>query len=341
MRTHNVNGVPPAGERLPTRRTVLGYAAAASIASLAPALPARSDDDPQPTGYQPWWVERFPARSTVIDARSTNVLRGGSVRSDALSKMLGTAIQHLTHTARTADAWRAILGDARQIVLKFNSVDAEQLKTNEVMAEVVIAGVLAADYQARAIALVECPRPGSVRESFRRPLAGWGASIPMGDDDRSEELANYVLEADAIVNVGFLKAHRLAGMSACMKNLAYAAIRRPARYHDNGCSPYIARVIGAEPIASRLRLNIVNALRAQVAHEGEKIREPFRDFGEVLVSFDPAAVDSVALSALSDLRRVDGIEPGLEVRYLAAAGQIGVGRVRQGEIERLVVENTG
>ncbi|MCG3128705.1 MAG: hypothetical protein CHACPFDD_03596 [Phycisphaerae bacterium] len=338
MRSQRVNAPQTADLSRPTRRDLLGYAAAVSLGSVAPTL---AGDDPEPTAYQPWWVQRFPNRSTAINVRSANVLGGGNVRTSVLSQMLAISIQRLTQTTQTADAWRAILGDARRIVVKFNSVDADRMKTSDAMAEVITAGLLHADYPPSAIALVECPRPAAVRERFRRVLSGWGSPIPIGDDGATEELANYVLEADAIINVGFLKAHHLAGMSACMKNLAFAAIRRPARYHDNGCSPYVARVIGAEPVSTRLRLCIVNALRVRAAHAAELVPNAFRDFGELLVGFDPVAVDSVAHSAISDLRRTAGVEAELNVPYLAAAGHLGVGRTRPNEIERLVVDNAG
>lgn len=305
--------------------------------AAAGTRPAGNADDAGPARgprrFDPWWLSAERPRSRVVDIRSDRVLQGASVNPLAIETMLARGVQAVAETADASEAWRTILGDAQKVLLKFNKVGAELLATSPAIARALLSQISDAGYSPKLATIAEVPGP-LTRQLGVAPLPeGWGDEIPVGHD--FEPLANWLLEADAIVNIGFLKTHAIAGMSACCINLSHSAIRRPARWHANGCAPSVGEVIGSAPVASRLKLNIVNALRVVVENGADAREADLERYGGLLLGRDPVAVDSVGLSLLDVLRRRHGIESVVNVPYLAAAGRDGVGRNRPADIDRV------
>jgi len=335
----------PAGGGSPvTRRDFLGTVAAASLVALLPkpraSRPPASQAAPAPTPgiVPPWWMRRGQ-RSRVVDVRAPGAVHGWVVDENLVDVALGMAVRALTGARKRKEAWQVVLGNARRIVLKFNSVGAEVLRTTEVMARLLVGQIRASGYANAAITLAEVPEDIFSELECRPVGSGWGTPIRVGGNE--EPLANYLLEADAVVNVAFLKTHQIAGMSGCMKNISHAVIRHPARYHANACSPYVGQIVGSPPVANRLRLNLCNALRIVIRNGPEATEDDVTAYEGILAGFDPVAVDQVGLSILDAQRREQGTRPRLDVPYLSAAGRDGVGRAHPADIERVALEARG
>lgn len=274
--------------------------------------------------------------SRVIEARAPKIVRGTVADAHALRDLLGLAIERLTDDSAATEGWRRILGEARSITIKFNAVGANLMTTNDTLARVLVARLASAGYNPARVALVEAPEYLSAELGTRKPTAGWGESITVGGQPVG--LANYLLESDAVINVAFLKTHTIAGMSCTMKNLAYAVIRHPARYHGGGCSPYVAEIIGNPLVSSRLKLNLVNALQVVIDGGPDARPEAIVATQTLLCGFDPAAVDVTGQSLLIGERRRAGLSESIAVPYLRAAGSLGVGRTRVQDIERVALD---
>jgi hypothetical protein len=123
-----------------------------------------------------------------------------------------------------------------------------------------------------------------------------------------------------------------------MKNISHAVIRRPGLYHADGCAPFVGQIITAPPVASRLRLNVLNALRVVVEHGPDAREEDVFDQGSVLMAFDPLALDTAGLGALEGARRRRGLSTGLRVPYLISAAETGCGRWQPEEVDRILIE---
>jgi uncharacterized protein (DUF362 family) len=133
---------------------------------------------------------------------------------------------------------------------------------------------------------------------------------------------------DHSINLGVLKHHSIAGMSAGMKNM-YGAVSNPNKYHANNCSPYAADVNNLDPIRKKHRLTIVDAVRVQY-DRGPGFDSASMDYYHGLIlSEDPVAADVVSLEILKFLRRRNGAptlaERQQDVRYLLPAQDIGLG----------------
>ena len=328
-----------------SRRDVLSLAAGASIVVATRSVAAAANDD-NPTTTQPaseasrskpWWlVGPDHVRSRVIDTHSKHVLNASVADKLALTELIIHGVQSLTLTDNPVDAWQAILGPAKRIVLKFNGVGAPQINTTDAMARALIEALDAGNYPAGNIALVEVPEHLETQLKTRAAPRGWGAAIAIGSE--KDDLANYVYDADAIINVPFLKTHKIAGMTCCLKNLSHAVVRHPARYHQNRCSPYVGQIVGSGAITKRLKLNIVNAIRTVVDNGPDATERDIYAHGGILLGYDPVATDAVALDILLRQRRELGLAGRLDVPYLDDARQRGVGRMRVTEIDRMVLE---
>jgi hypothetical protein len=267
------------------------------------------------------------------------VARMDFVDRTQIRDLIRHGVRRLTEVDDEAQAWRSVLQDAQRIAIKFNSVAAETIRTAELFAIALVEELTEAGWQADQLALIEAPPSVARRFGTRTPAAGWGERIMVGDV--SEQLANYLLEADAVINVPFLKTHRLAGMSCCLKNISHAVIRQPARHHANGCSPAVAQVVAHPLVSSRLRLNLVNAIRV-VADRGPDASEAdLTWYGGVLCGLDPVAVDTIGALVLATERRRLNLPANLEVPYLSAAAQMQLGRWHLSEIQRVAVEGDG
>jgi hypothetical protein len=327
-----------------TRREFLTAAAAATF-GLCSATGRGSGQSSQPATSRPtasrpaplpWWIKGYGVRSRVVDVRSRAVVHSSAVDRVVLGEMFDEGIRKLTGASTVGDAWQSVLGSSERIVLKFNSVGAGVINTNDDLARLLVERLAQAGYGPEKIALVELPE-FLPKQLGTRPLErGWGGAIEVGAGP--EQLAQYLHEADAIINVPLLKTHQIAGMTCSMKNLSHALIRHPARYHKDGCSPFVGQVIGAQEVSSKLRLNLANAIRV-VARRGPAAREEdIVGCGALLLGFDPVALDSVGLSILSRERRQLGLPPRIDVRYLASAAGMGLGRWRPADIDLVYVE---
>jgi uncharacterized protein (DUF362 family) len=141
---------------------------------------------------------------------------------------------------------------------------------------------------------------------------------------------------DALVSVPVLKDHNLAGLSCALKNF-FGAIHNPNKYHDNGCSPFVADVCAHEHIRNRLRLAVCDATLPQ--YNGGPPRRPrWRwPYGGIIVSTDAVALDRVALEILERKRAAADFKPlaaeRRSVRYLESAAARNLGRADLAEIE--------
>ena len=274
----------------------------------------------------PLWARTAPKtqRSTVGLVENPGVVVPDiGIRSNVLAEMLQEGLCAATNKSSAAEVWRTIVGKDQKVLLKFNSALAKQIGTNEAMARTLIASLLSAGIKPEQIVLMEASVDAPFSAKLTKPAWGWtDKAYDFGSG--KEQLTKAIDQVTAIVNVPFLKAHRLAGMSGCLKNLSHGLIRRPGRYHANQCSPYIADIVAMPAIRKKVRLHVVNALRV-VYDAGTFSAKDAIDTGNCLiVSTDPVAADTVGQDILDTLRIQKGLkpiaeEPGLLRQHVLAA----------------------
>ncbi len=151
---------------------------------------------------------------------------------------------------------------------------------------------------------------------------------------------------DFNINLPILKDHSIAGLSACLKNM-YGAINNPNKFHDNNCDPFAANISNLEPIKSKNRLAIIDAIRVQY-NGGPGYDSRYLGFyNGLIISDDPVAADRIGLEILEHLRKKNNLptltQTEREVKYLKSAEQLGLGMASREKIDLKViaVDDTG
>jgi hypothetical protein len=130
-------------------------------------------------------------------------------------------------------------------------------------------------------------------------------------------------ETDVTINVPVLKAHEVSGVTGAMKN-TYGIIDNPGDFHGD-LNTAMPAIYGLAPIRTRIRLTIIDALRASIAHGTADPTDatPRRIF----LGQDPLAVDSYALDLANRLRTVADLPEvdGTRLAWLDNAFQAGLG----------------
>lgn len=266
-------------------------ARAAEVVSTLPAIGTRPTIGPIDAA----------AKSVVAHLQSDELISGTRVHPELIGELVEEGIRIVTGADSGAAAWNALLRPDDVVGIKFNHVGADFLATTVPFATQLVQSLGRAGFAPERIMLIEAP-PGLGRElKTRREVVGWSGK-PVTFNSGEEELAAVLQEVTAIINVPFLKTHNLAGMSGCLKNLSHALIRRPGRYHANACTPFVGDIVALPQIQSRLRIHIMNALRAVFDSGPQATLENTWAHRGVLVSRDPVAADSVALDLINDRR---------------------------------------
>ncbi len=159
--------------------------------------------------------------------------------------------------------------------------------------------------------------------------------------DVSSLVSNIVTDLVAhLINLPVLKDHSLAGLSGGIKNM-YGAINNPNKYHDNNCDPFAAHVCNLEPIRSRLRLTITDAMRVQYQNGPGYDGEYIHTYGGLVISNDSVAADTIGLQILERIRHDHGLPDLLAAerpaRHIASAGALGLGVSDPEEIDLKVL----
>lgn len=264
----------------------------------------------------------------VVETTSDFVVRGRRVHEQLLREMVHATLGRLTGKIKVAESWKTILKPDDVIGLKCNSSAAEGLGTSETFLDVVIASLKEAGFEGKQIVAIEAPETVYRTHDVTKPIEGWSdktTSFASGSD----QLANWLDQVTAVINIPFIKTHNIAGMTCTMKNISHAAVKHPARYHGDGCSPFIGDIYALNPIKNKVKLHLVNGLR--IIYEGGPGTQnaSIWDAGIVLGSTDPVATDLHALEIINGQRAIVEL-PAIKretkhTPYLAHAAKIGLG----------------
>lgn len=303
-----------------SRRRFMGVAASAAAGSLLSMRDASAEGRLRLPPGTP--------RARVVHTHSAHVIRGRTVHRTLLDEMLQETLTSLTGTASVRNAWHSILKPDDVIGLKFSRSARRIIGTTDAMAEVLVSSIVRAGWSPDRIICLEVAPELEERLGTKRATPGYRAE-PVDFGSGTDRFAAALDQMTALINVPFLKTHNIAGITGALKNLSHGLVMHPARYHGNGCAPYIGDIVAAPPIRSRLRLCLVNAIRVVFDGGPAATAQTLSDDGGLLASFDPVAVDLVGLAAINDTRRRMDLEPvarsAEEIGYLAAAHRLGLG----------------
>ncbi len=327
--------VPVRSNQTLNRRHFLGCSAGAALAAtLGRGLPTLGANEPEsPHGSLPLLTRPPASRPTaapslVADVRGTRILEGSQIHANALFGMIDRGVQLATGCQRSAEAWAAILKPDDVVGIKFDPVGADALATTEVFAEQLVRLIERAGLPREQIVLID--EPGTLARQLKtRPRAHGWTEQEISFDSGAERLAAVLEQVTAIVNVPFVKTDNLTGISGALKNVSVPFLRRQLPYLSDGGVPFIPGIVALPRVRDKLRIHLVNGLRA-VFDRGPDVHPGcVWEMGGVLASLDPVAVDQVSADLINDQRRAVGLPPigSLDghVPHVRAAARGGLG----------------
>ncbi|MEO8661308.1 MAG: DUF362 domain-containing protein [Bryobacteraceae bacterium] len=314
------------------RRTFLSLPAAGVLAAdlKIPDLPSyRSVSSYKPA---PKFGMPGPLAGRVVSVHAAKAVEGDTINTAVVRTMMDRGMCALTNAPHPIEAWRHFFEPQDVVGIKVNCSGAPNVCSRpEVVAEVVrnlnAVGVKPAqiwvyerfDEQVASVNyprylpegvnvyVVETPR-GSIRNYDPRTYVEVNF---FGEDDTRSNLVRLVSERfTKIINVPNMKDHGAAGVTGCLKNIAYGNFSNVARSHQNektNTKTFIATLASLEPLRSKTVLSVMDGLRG-VWHGGPFVLDPKWVFYPKQIKFgtDPVAMDRLLLDIIEAERKKHG-----------------------------------
>src|SRR5271170_5822200 len=369
------------------RRDFLQLATVASACAATPTdipkyrIVSRFAPSPKPGMPGP-----FPGK--VVRVHSEKSVDNATHRVDAptVTEMLSRGMRSLTGAEDQRDAW-AHFFDAKDVIgVKVNCSGAPNIFSAREVVGGIVDNLIARGIPARNIYLYErFPDqlssvhydrylPAGINIFAAEQTRGSSASYDpntyvetnfFGEHDTRSNMIRLVTERfTKIINVPNMKDHGAAGVTGCLKNIAYGNFSNVARSHfaaKTNTFSFIGTLASVEPLRSKTVLQIMDGLRG-VWHGGPFLQSPrFRFFPkQMLFGTDPVAIDRLLLDVIEEKRREEHaisvwdrsashVHPGFdkdpdannfvrEPGHIEFAGKLGLGtsdlkQIRQKEIQ--------
>lgn len=254
-------------------------------------------------------------------------------------KAMTLALMKLLDIAKGTKAWRALFGPQDRVGIKVNTLSGRRLSTHPGLVRAIVKGLRTAGVSEKNILIWDRMTGELDRAGFH--VRTRGGVRCFGSDrvgyERTPRIVGSVGSCfsriltdfcTALVNVPVLKDHDLAGVTLGMKNF-FGAIHNPNKYHDNGCSPYVADLNSHPLIRDKLRLIVCDGLIA-LCHGGPAYKRRWAwDYRGLLIGLDPVALDMVGAKIVERRRQEVGLPSlkasGREVKYIDVAANLGLG----------------
>jgi uncharacterized protein (DUF362 family) len=326
------------------RRTFVSRTCAGSAGFLLGGVPAFGDDQvtlPQaphidvheapPAKKSPLAMPGlYPGR--VVEVADAQSIVSNRVSQPVVHEMLERGLKELTGESSAKAAYAKLIEPKDVVGIKINPSGAPACCSSPEIVREIIAGLLSIGVALKNIIVYD--RFGyEIDLGSYQPLMPPGVEIAAVQDgllDTSGYDANVYCEMnffgewetrsymasivstrlDKIINVPTMKDHSAAGVTGCLKNVAYGSFNNVARSHKEPYSftnPLIPVMCTVEPLRSKVVLNIMDGMR-MVWHGGPLTQN--QDFifpaGVLLISTDPVALDTIELEAIEKKRQEQG-----------------------------------
>jgi len=328
----------------------------------------------------------YPGR--VVEISDERSIVANRVSQSIVRQMIEQGIRELTGEKDARLAWSKFIQPQDTVGIKINPSGAPVCCSSPEIVREIIAGVRSVGVPARNIFVYD-------RYAYEMDIGSYQALVPIGVrvigiQERKLDVSGYdpnvFCEANffgewetrsymasivssgvsKIISVPTMKDHSAAGVTGCLKNLAYGTFNNVARSHRQPFSftdPLIGIMCSVEPLRSKAVLHIMDGTR-MVWHGGPLTQNPNFIFpaGLILVGTDPVAMDTIELEKIEAKRRKEGV-PSVWSRdpksltndgrafyqdasknlfyrqphHIAAAGKLGLGIYDRKQIEHQVI----
>ncbi len=276
----------------------------------------------------------YPGRVVRVHSGRSIDPQTSAVDPAAVRQMIDAGMRALTGERRAADAWARFIAPHDVVGIKVNCSGAPRIRSSPEVVATVAGHVIAAGVPANNIYVYErfagqllsvnYPEylPAGVHVVAAEDEHGSGTILGydprvyvetdfFGEDDTRSNLVRLVSDRlTKIIDVPNAKEHQAAGVTGCLKNIAYGDFSNVARSHQSEKTftySFIGTLAAVEPLPSRVVLHIMDGL-AGVWNAGPFSRDPrFRFYPRQLwFGTDPVAMDHKLIELIEDKRKAEG-----------------------------------
>lgn len=294
-----------------------------------------------------------PEESMVVLARSQKLKRiRHNIPEKHVVPVLNEALKRITGKSSAEQAWKRLFSRRERVGIKLSCLPGKPLSSSPGLVMSIVRGLISAGIKPGNIFIWERTGRELERAGFqisRKGVNVFGTDV-MSDGGYSERIEisrsvgtcfSRIMESvDALISVPVLKDHDIAGVSIGLKNF-YGAIYNPNKFHANNCNPYVADLCAHPLIRKKLRLTVCDASRVQVNNGPAFFPRYALEYGGILLSTDPVALDYTGWKIIERERRDLKLKPlkasGREPRYLFSAMKLKLGQARESHIRLIEI----
>jgi uncharacterized protein (DUF362 family) len=311
------------------RRAFLQWTAAApaAFASVTSDVPTYKSV----SGYQPHAYKGFPA--TVVSVHSPKSIDEATEKVDpqTVHQMIERGMTALTGESNSASAWKRFFSPSDVVGIKVNCSGAPKIMSHPVVVAEIVRNLVTIGVKPDQIYIYErfpdqlesvnYPKYLDQKvniyavETSRGSVRNYDPNTYVevnffGEEDTRSHIVRLVTEKfTKIINVPNMKDHGAAGVTGCLKNIAYGNFSNVARSHANektNTKTFIGTLASMEPLKSKTVLNIMDGLKG-VWHGGPFVLNPKFTFFPKRMMFgtDMVSMDRMLIPIIEDKRKAE------------------------------------
>jgi uncharacterized protein (DUF362 family) len=314
------------------RRDFLQLTAASPLLANVPAFPKYRVI----SAFKPAAAPGMPGpyKGQVVKVRSSRSIDPASEKVDGqvVRAMLSEGMRSLTGDKDDRDSWRRFVTPKDVVGIKVNCSGAPNIMSQPEVVAGIVEKLIAIGVPARQIYIYErflnqmrtvgyekfVPEGVNITaaEMDRGSILGYDPKTYVetsffGEEDTRSNLVRLVAEKlTKIINVPNMKEHQAAGVTGCLKNIAYGNFSNMDRSHRSektNTYSFIGTLANVEPVRSITVLHVMDGLKG-VWHAGPFSRDrKFRFFPQqMMFGTDPVAMDRLLIDVIDDKRKAEG-----------------------------------
>ena len=328
-------------------RLVAGAGGIGGALSTLPAFAQLSSGQLQPD------TTESTSLTPVVEAVGKQVWENDQLNEDAVSELMDQAMMKLTGRSSAKEAWRDIVLPDDIVGIKINPLAGPELSTHPIIVNKIVEGLYGAGVLRKQIIiwdrfeehLLNAGYPikqdaGDVR-TIASDTEGIGYDDEVFYESEKDSIARRENESthsrysrivtqqvDVLINVPVLKHHAMAGVSGCLKNLAFGSVDNTRRFHGKPiyCNPAIGEILEHKVLKEKLILNIVDGLVASFDKGPTYHAESAWKYGSLFVSTDPVILDVLVLQTVNQKREELSLDAVSKfANHINTASKLGLG----------------
>ncbi|MCE2401679.1 DUF362 domain-containing protein [Candidatus Poribacteria bacterium] len=289
----------------------------------------------------------------VVEVIGKQVWEEDRLNEDAVGEMVDRAMMKLTGRDTAKEAWRDFVLPDDIVGIKINPLAGPKLSTHAVIVNKIIEGLFSAGVLRKQVIiwdrfeahLLNAGYPIKTDDGDVRTLASDMDDIGYDDEvfyeteqdsiarrenesTRSRYSRIVTERVDVLINVPVLKHHDMAGISGCLKNMAFGSVDNTRRFHGRPlyCNPAIGEIFENKVLKEKVVLNIVDGLVASYDNGPTYHAESTWQYGGLFVSADPVILDTLILQTVNQKREEIGLNSMSKyANHITAASGLGLG----------------